>query len=135
MDPRGGIMPRQIIRWLDERVSFPVVRGVPGQPLPDMPNVLGVLTVTGGPGLTLEGAYDRVSFQLRCRGDQNKPDQADDMGREVDAVLLTADMPTIDGIPTLGFSRTGGGPSPMPTDTGESPTTVCTYIVQAASVL
>lgn len=57
------------------------------------------------------------------------------MADDIDRLLLTSTMPTIDGIPTLGFSRTGGPPTPLETDDGERETTVCTYMVQAASVL
>lgn len=134
-DPNGGLRPRQLVAWIGTQVPFPVVRAVQGAPLPEMPDVLAAVTITSGPGLSLEGAYDRIAFQVRCRGDQNAPEEGDDMAHDIDAALLTADMPTIDGIPTLGFTRTGSGPTPLDTDDGERETTVCTYMVQAASVL
>lgn len=139
MDPNGGLRPRQLLDWirdavpLDDRWRF--VRGATGRPLPDQPDRLVVVTMTGGPGLYLEGAYDRLTFQVLCRGDQAAQDEADDAARIVDGVLLTADMPTIDGVPTLGFSRVGGPPTPMAEDNGERPQSVCNYTITAASIL
>lgn len=131
----GGLRPRQLITWLGAQTTHQVARTAPGQPPPDMPDRLIMVTFTGGAGLMLEGAFDRLTFQVRCRGGQNEPDSADDMAFEVDTALLTAHMPTIDAIPTLGFTRTGSPPAPSQTDDGERPTTVCTYMVRAASAL
>lgn len=55
--------------------------------LPDVPDSMVVVTRTGGPGESLEGAIDDVSFQLRCIGAQNDALSAETMAWDIDFML------------------------------------------------
>lgn len=85
--------------------------------LPDQPDKLIVVTMTGGPGLTVEGVFDNVSAQLRVRGDQNDPDSAEDLAWATDYLLVPPPLAPpllpgmIGGQYVQGVTRVGGPPA------------------------
>ena len=137
MDPHGGLITGDLVDWLNTMgFDFEVHEG---PKVPDLPERVCVLTRTGGPGLYLGDGFDRIVFQTKCRGETSDPSRstnrdAERMSWQIDAALLGADAPTIGGVPTLGFVRTGSPPTPDE-DTGDRVTMSCNYGVSAASVL
>lgn len=137
MDPNGGLITADLVDWLNEAgFDFDVREGLK---LPDLPDRLAVFTRTGGAGLHLGDGFDRIVFQARVRGAAGDPSRStgadsERMAWQLDAVLLGAQMPTIGGVPTLGFVRTGSPPTPEE-DTGDRVIMSCNYGVSAASVL
>src|SRR5207244_6815230 len=80
-------------------VPPPPLRAHPTSPLfpyttlfrsPDMPDRIGVVTPTSGPGQSLEGAADTVGFQMRIRGAQNNPGDAETLAYDADGRILGA---------------------------------------------
>lgn len=138
VDPEGGIITAEVVAWLGGLLGpeWPVAEG---PHLPDLPERIAVVTRTGGPGLRYEGAYDAVAFQVRVRGASAAPSgssgaDAERMAWRVDAELLSAQMPTIGGVVTLGWSRTGSPPTPEE-DSGDRVVMSTDYVVLAASVI
>lgn len=145
-DHQGGLSTAGVVAWVAGRLEgvpvdrlprkLPVVEG------PKMPETLHrvcVVTRAGGTGLQYEGAYDSQVFQVRVRGASAAPSGSDTSEAEglawlVDAALLSATMPTIGEVPTLGFNRSGGPPTPEE-DAGNRTVMICNYVISAASVL
>lgn len=104
--------------WLQDRyrlegegVEVHRSRGV-GEELPHAPDRLVIVARTGGPGLAVEGAFDVVSFQVRFRGAQRDPDDAEALADLGDRLLVDAPMPAlIDGHHVTVITRTGSPPT------------------------
>ena len=88
---------------------------VPGPYVPDMPDRLIVLTATPGPGYVMEAAADAGAFQLRCRGRQNDPADAEQIAYAADSLILNAPFParTGSGQVIVHVHRLGGTPAPL----------------------
>lgn len=135
-DPNGGLLSGQLAAWVAQQVDYPVEHAVT---LPDLPDRVAVLSRTGGPGLRYDDTFDAQVYQVQVRGASGAPgrldyDDAERMAWQLDAALLGAHMPTIGGVPTLGFNRSGGPPTPDE-DAGNRPVMTCNYVVTAASAL
>lgn len=121
--------------------------GVPVWPGPvervDMPNrVITVFGPTGGPGLALEGAFDRVTFQVESRGrtssridDAGAADDALALLQAVDTGLLRAGSSRVAGRYVLVIDRAGGAPYVQRPDSGGRYTAVCNYVLTTESDL
>lgn len=119
-----------VIDWLAGLgITVPLYPGT--QVIPDMPDRIGVVTPTSGPGWTLEGAADTSGFQLRIRGGQNNPDDAEQLAYDADARILGAQFPTTVGpVRLVIVRRSGGRPAPLSAtpDNGGRTELVCTYL-------
>lgn len=134
IDPNGGLITQDVADWLAARVSFPVLAG---PYMPELPDRIGVITRTGGPGLRYEATFDAITLQLRVRGPQGDPStsaqaEAERMAWQADAVLLGAGMGEIGGVHTLGFGRTG---SPPTAEEQDPRVLAANYLVLAASAV
>jgi hypothetical protein len=75
---------------------------------PSQPDRLVIVARTGGPGLALDAVFDVPSFQIRTRGAQNDPDDAETLADLVDRLYLDAAMPmTLDGRHVVYIRRVG----------------------------
>lgn len=125
---------RTVIDWLTGLgVDLPLVPGAVGQLIPKMPDRLGVITVTPGGPLQTDGLVETPAFQVRVRGAQQDPYDAEVSVKAIDRLILFAPMPvTVDGCRLVSVTRSGGGPAAL---TGLSPGNradfVCTYITRA----
>lgn len=141
-----GLTTSGVVAWVAERLEqVPADRLPTGLPVvegPKMPETLHrvcVITRSGGVGLQYEGAFDAQVFQVRTRGASARPSVSDPSEAErlawlVDGALLSASMPTMGGVPTLGWNRSGGPPTPEE-DAGNRTVMLCNYVIIAASVL
>lgn len=102
--------------------DFLVAQGMPAVPsldgkLPAGPDLVCVVTRTGGPGTSLNGVLDNVSFQLRFRGKQNDPGSCEDMAWTADFILAPPPLeaPLAGGMIgsqyVVQVMRVGGAPS------------------------
>ena len=121
---------KDLIVWLQTLgVIVPLNPGT--QRIPEMPDRLAVVTPISGPGLTLEGLADTPGFQLRCRGRQNDPDDAEAIAYDADKRILAAQYPTTIGpVRLTAVTRSGGRPSLLSAtpDSGNRTEMVCTYL-------
>jgi hypothetical protein len=119
-----------VIGWLQGLgVTVPLYPGT--QVIPQMPDRIGVVTPTSGPGQSLEGAADTAGFQLRVRGAQNNPGDAEALAYDADSRILTAAFPaTIGPVRLVAVRRSGGRPTPLSAtpDNGGRTEMVCTYL-------
>lgn len=119
-----------IITWLQGLgVTVPLYPGT--QVIPQMPDRIGVVTPTSGPGQTLEGLADTTGFQLRVRGAQNNPGDAESTAYDADSRILTSQFPTTVGpVRLVAVRRSGGRPTPLSAtpDNGGRTEMVCTYL-------
>lgn len=122
-----------VIAWLaligaDQGV--PLVPGMIGQAIPNMPDRLGIVTDTSGGPLEVDGLVDTPAFQLRFRGAQADPLDAQRLALAADRRILFAPLPaTVAGIRLISVTRSGGRPtalSPNPSP-GLRSEYVCTY--------
>lgn len=122
-----------VITWLlsigaDQGV--PLIPGAIGQAIPDMPDRLGVVTDTSGGPLENNGLVDTPAFQLRFRGGQADPFDAQRLALTADRLILFAPLPaTVAGIRLYSADRSGGRPTalmPNPSP-GLRSQYVCTY--------
>jgi hypothetical protein len=115
-----------------ETVQVVRSRGI-GEELPAKPDRLVIVARTGGPGLALEGAFDVPTFQLRWRGGQNDPDDAEQLADLGDRLLLEAPMPTtIDGHHVTLIDRTGSPPTEFRRDTARRTHLTGNYFLRLA---
>lgn len=113
----------------DAKIQVVRSRGV-GETLPSQPDRLVIVARTGGPGLAVEGAYDVVTFQLRFRGAQRDPDDAEHLADLGDRLLVDAPMPTlIDGRRVIAITRTGSPPTEDRRDSAGRLHLTCNYLV------
>ena len=127
---------QDIIGWLQGLgVTVPLYSGT--QVIPDMPDRIGVVTPTSGPGQSLEGAADTVGFQVRIRGAQNNPGDAETLAYDADGRILGAQFPaTIGPVRLTAVRRSGGRPTPLSAtpDDGGRTEMVCTYLTTIMSI-
>lgn len=119
---------KAIIGWLTELgVTGYMVNGTGD--IPEMPDLMTVVTPVGGRGLRMEGVADHSGFQLRVVGPQNDPDSAEDVALVADKLILNARVPrTIGTTRLVSVSRQGGRPVALgKPDKGGRTSFVCTY--------
>ena len=101
-----------------------------GPYIPEMPDELWTLTMTGGAGFQIEGAADQLSFQCRVRSQQNDQSSAEAQSSLLDKLIFLASFPTqlASGANLLLVARTGSGPSAIgPPDDAFRFDYVCNY--------
>lgn len=107
---------------------------VVGPDMPEEPDLLGVVTLLPGLGLTLEGIADNPFFQVVIRGEPEGPDLNSDgpllIATQVDQAICNGSYPHSDwGDYVVGATRTGGRPARLgPADDARRITYTCTYI-------
>lgn len=100
----------------------------------DRPEPTVVLTLGGGPGLELEGTFDRVMLSVDVAGDQGDPDSSEDLALRLDAAVCGVASPVdIDGVRTLSGQRAGGRPSATGVDDGDRWHFGCSYVLRVRS--
>ena len=115
--------------------AFLVARGITAPivtegDVPEMPDRVIVIQMTGGPGEAGERTRDNVSFQIRTRGLQRVPGDGETFAREVDDIFLGAVPPLMMGTRrAIRILRFGGPPSYLLRDSGERVHSVCNYLV------
>ncbi len=116
--------------------SFLVARGITAPiitegDVPEMPDRVVVIQMTGGPGESGERTRDNVSFQVRTRGLQRVPGDGGAFSREVDDAILGAVPPLMMGTRrAVRILRFGGPPSYLLRDSSERVHHVCNYLVE-----
>ncbi len=126
-----------IIGWLEGLgVTVPLKPGTGDTREWDLLDRVGIVTPTAGPGLFLEGAADTSGFQLRIRGAQNNPHDAETTALDADRRILTARTPVLVGSTRLlSVTRAGGRPTSLPSpDTAGRTEFTCTYLTRILEV-
>ena len=78
---------------------------------PETPDECLTLTDTPGLGLTLEGAFDRPSFQAIARGAPNLRAQVRDFAYQIDSLILDSSKPfQLGAYQVVDAGRVGGNP-------------------------
>lgn len=91
-------------------------------------DVTGLFTLLEGPGDSLEGVGDHISFQLRATAREYQQNALYRSFRTVDDALRFGDYPAdLWGTWIVSVSRSGGAPSELPTDEHDRVSYVCTY--------
>lgn len=107
---------------------------VAGPYIPVMPDQVGVVTPTAGPGETMDGVGDISGFQLLTRGEQNQPATAELLAHQADRRIRFSSFPTDvagGGLRLLRTMRSGGGPAVLAMeDDGDRTSLVCTYLTE-----
>jgi len=112
-------------------ITTPIVAG-PWVP-DNLADRLIVLTVTGGPGSSLERLFDTHSFQARCRGTQRNPADAETLAAQVDDALLNVVLPTrVGGRHVPRIDRAGSPPNAFARDSAGRDSFVCSYLLTIA---
>jgi hypothetical protein len=86
-----------------------------GPYIPEMPDELCTLSLTGGIGFQMEGAADQQTFQVRIRSQQNDQSTAEAQAILLDKLIFQAPFPVTlsSGFKLLLVSRTGGAPAAL----------------------
>lgn len=84
-----------------------------GPYIPEMPDELFTLSITGGIGFQMEGAADQMTFQTRIRSAQNDQSTAEAQSFLLDRLIFLAQFPTVlpSGANLVLAARSGGAPS------------------------
>lgn len=101
--------------------------------LPETPDVVVVLTATGGYPLEIEDSYDVPTFQVRTRG--LTAIQARDLAYQLDAAIIDAVPPFTLGVGgnakrVIDRGRVGGPPADDVTDERGRSECVCNYWIR-----
>lgn len=104
---------QQILNLAGTQVASAFPEFNEGPYIPEMPDELCTLTLTGGVGFQMEGAADQLTFQVRIRSQQNNQSTARDQANVLDKLIFQAAYPTVlsSGLKLLLVSRTGGAPA------------------------
>ena len=118
-------------------VTMPFPTFNEGPYIPEMPDELLSITITGGTGFQMEGAADAPTFQIRIRSGQNNQSSARSQANVLDGLIFQAAFPTrlASGANLSLVSRVGGAPDSIgPPDDAYRYDYVCNYyaIVGAA---
>ena len=113
--------------------------------LPDQPNRVISLQMQGGPGLSMDGLFDILTFQVLCRGGEDNFDDAEGIALEVDNILIGRTQHLVenfeisnpsgsDSVYVSGIGRTGGPPQQLPIiDSVSRFVFTCTYWIEAST--
>lgn len=126
------------VAWLATlALPVPLEPAIVGQVLPDYPDRVGFVTLTGGGPVTNDGMFEAAGFQLRVRGRQGDPFDAERLANDCDHRIRTALMPVVVAVTDTYLhwvARAGGRPSPLTPggNPGRRSEFVCTYLVGAS---
>lgn len=137
----GQIGPDDVVAWLVDQ-GFTAHASYDGR-MPLRPSEVVVVTPTGGPGFSVEQAFDNVSFQVRCRGlaeQTNSGASARAMSWAVDFALVPPPMaasgpltPCMIGTQFVNrVTRVGAPPAFLLRDAGGKTHYTCNYIFSVA---
>lgn len=124
-----------LIAWLEQQVNDPSITFVPGYYVPDMPDRIVIVTVTSGaPMATEELVIDRPTFQVRSRGAQNDPADAEKVAWAVDDAIRLAPFPaTLPCGQLKAVARVAGAPTVLgPPDDADRTELTCSYLTALA---
>lgn len=100
----------------------------------DTVNRAVVITIGGGPGLTLEQTYDRILVSVDVAGYQHNHQSAHDLARDIDRKMLAVSSTRDVGNVRVAFiNRAGGPPVPVSVDDGDRLHLGCSYLWQVRS--
>lgn len=130
MSTVGGLTSKDV-------ADFLVAQGFPALSfsghLPSQPDRLVIVALTGGPGLSIEGVYDNVSFQIRTRGKQRDDASAEEDAWAIDRMLLEHSVPGTFGPQWVNrISRVGGPPGFLMRDSANRVHLTCSYVFAVA---
>lgn len=131
----------RIAEWLTPLVTTGALV-VPGR-LPAMPSRVISIQMQPGAGLTMDGLFDSVTFQVSCRGQEDLLIDAEDIAFQVDDIFIgrTA-QPTrnfnigvgSDSVYVSELGRTGGAPSQLPIPDDQTRWTfTCNYYAEVST--
>lgn len=101
--------------------------------VPDKPDRLVVLTIMGGGPPINEGLFERPTLQVRVRGNQRDPDDAEALAKAVDDALIeTVPAGLIGGRQVRLIWYLGGPPVYAGTDPAFRREFICNYTVDVA---
>lgn len=104
-----------------------------GEEEPEMPDRVVLLTPTGGPGGSKELVFEQASVQVRCRGNQNDPADAEALGDRVDRVLMGTIPPlVVGGRHVTSVQWLGGLPAVVGRDDARRYQTSASYVFEIA---
>lgn len=134
MPPPPQLTYSDLSTWLQGLLTAASVSQFPdfneGPYIPEMPNELCSITLTGGTGYQLEGGADAPTFQVRVRSEQSNQSSAEQQSLLLDQLIFLAQYPTAlaSGLKLLLVSRVGGGPASIgPPDDAYRFDYVCNY--------
>jgi hypothetical protein len=84
---------------------------VHGQELPDMPDEVVLIELSGGLSSTYERLFDRPAVRVTVRGKQGDPDSAEALAEAVDNAFLTDGPITLGGKHVTTLQRLSGPPN------------------------
>lgn len=109
-------------------LGFEFVPG-PREPEYGQGDLVGVITPLEGPGLVLEGAGDRSSFQVKLVSREFQANELQRAAFAIDQALVFGDYPAeLWGTQVQFVTRTGGQPSVIQEDEHDRVAYVCSYI-------
>jgi len=107
-----------------------------GPEVPEMPDVLGIVTTEPGQGYVNDGLFEVVGFRVQVRGGQNRHTDVEAYARQVDRLIEYGDYPHERwGSWVITAYRSSGGPTPAPLDNGRRVIYSCSYLAQEATDL
>lgn len=131
---------RNVIDWLATlgvgpglTVDVPVLRG--DDYIPDMPDLLVIITMVPGAGEAMEGVTDTPGFQVRVRGKQRQASTAEEVALRIDQLVRFAVFPADAPGNTrlVAVTRSGGRPAPVGSpDAGGRVSYPATYLTTVA---
>jgi hypothetical protein len=125
--PQLGMTTKVFIDWIGENLGLDPAPKVDYGPqtderVNDYPNAQIVIQRRPGPGLQLEGIYDRVMWGIDVAGDQMDPDSAETIALALDRLLVRVDASQdlwVDGGRVASIQRAGSGPAVAGIDDGD----------------
>lgn len=99
----------------------------------EMPDRVVFVNQTGGAGESKERAFERATVQVRCRGAQNDPADAEALADQVDRALMDVAYPvTIGGRHVTSIQWVGGPPALVGRDDARRSELAASYVVEIA---
>ena len=98
-----------------------------------MPGRFGMMTFTGGPGLSAESLLDTGTWQARWVGEHSDFNDAEDLAMEFDRRFRARGSFTAAGIRVVSFQRSGSAPTPLLVDDAERHHFVASYLATVQS--
>lgn len=122
----------KVAGWLNDRLSVDVADWNPNLGAPDAPDRIVLLTPAGGPGLRLDGAVDEQTYNVRSRGLQRDPEDAQQIAAEVDRLIDGTEGPiTVGDVRVVALWRVGSPPAMLAVDSAGRTHYSATYLFSA----
>ena len=117
--------------------SFLVASGitdliVSGYDETESPDRVVFVTPNGGPGEKRERTFEDVTVQIRCRGAQADPADAQALAAQVDAAMMSPHYPVaVGGLRVVSIVQAGGSPAIVGRDDARRYECSATYVLDA----